>query len=48
MKVVPDILTGAYLQPGTHANPPAEIAAAMGIPVAPALSTARKQEVKRG
>ena len=48
MKVVPDILTGTYLQSGTHTNPPAEIAAAMGMPVVPALSTARKQEVKRG
>jgi NAD(P)H-quinone oxidoreductase subunit K len=48
MKVVPQILTGAYLQTGTHANPPAEIAAAMGMPVPPALMTAQKQEVERG
>jgi NAD(P)H-quinone oxidoreductase subunit K len=48
MKVVPQILTGAYLQTGTHVNPPAEIAAAMGMPVQPALVTAQKQEVKRG
>jgi NAD(P)H-quinone oxidoreductase subunit K len=48
MKVVPQILTGAYLQTGTHTNPPAEIAAAMGMPIPPALMTAPKQEVKRG
>ena len=48
MKVVPQILTGAYLQPGTHINPPAEIAAAMGMPVQPALVNTPKQEVKRG
>jgi NAD(P)H-quinone oxidoreductase subunit K len=47
MKVVPQILTGAYLQTGTHDNPPAEIAAAMGMPVSPALA-AQKQEVERG
>jgi NAD(P)H-quinone oxidoreductase subunit K len=48
MKVVPEILTGAYLQTGNHTNPPAEIAAAMGMPIPPALMTAPKQEVKRG
>lgn len=48
MKVVSPILTGAYLQTGTHTNPPAEIAAAMGMPIPPALMTAKKQEVKRG
>jgi NAD(P)H-quinone oxidoreductase subunit K len=47
MKVVPDILTGKYLQSGTREQPPAEIAAAMGMPVPPALLTA-KEEVKRG
>jgi NAD(P)H-quinone oxidoreductase subunit K len=48
MKVVPEILTGKYLQSGTREAPPAEIAAAMGMPVPPALLTAKKQEVKRG
>jgi NAD(P)H-quinone oxidoreductase subunit K len=48
MKVVSPILTGAYLQTGTHDRPPAEIAAAMGMPVTPALATAQKQEVERG
>ena len=48
MKVVSPILTGAYLQTGTHDHPPAEIAAAMGIPVTPPLVTAQKQEVERG
>ena len=48
MKVVPPILTGAYLQTGTHDHPPAEIAAAMGMPVSPVLVAAQKQEVERG
>jgi NAD(P)H-quinone oxidoreductase subunit K len=48
MKVMSPILTGAYLQTGTHDNPPAEIVAAMGMPVTPALATAQKQEVERG
>jgi NAD(P)H-quinone oxidoreductase subunit K len=48
MKVVSPILTGAYLQTGTHDRPPAELAAAMGMPVPPALVNAQKQEVERG
>jgi NAD(P)H-quinone oxidoreductase subunit K len=48
MKAVPAILTGEYLQTGTHSAPPAEIAAAMGMPVPPALMTAQQQEVERG
>ncbi len=50
MRPVPAILTGKYLQTGAHSNPPAELAAAMGMPIPPALLTAPapKQEVGRG
>ncbi|MGB3207782.1 MAG: photosynthetic/respiratory NAD(P)H-quinone oxidoreductase subunit K [Crinalium sp.] len=48
MKVVPEILTGKYLQTGTHETPPQELTAAMGMPVPPALLTSGKQEVSRG
>ncbi len=48
MLVVEPILTGKYLQTGNHNNPPAELAAAMGMPIPPALLTTQKQEVDRG
>jgi NAD(P)H-quinone oxidoreductase subunit K len=50
MRPVPAILTGKYLQTGAHNTPPAELAAAMGMPIPPALLTApaQKQEVERG
>ncbi len=48
MRPVAPILTGKYLQTGGHSTPPAELAAAMGMPIPPALLTAPKQEVQRG
>ena len=48
MKPVPEILTGKYLQTGTHETPPQELTQAMGMPVPPALLTSGKQEVSRG
>lgn len=48
MKPVPEILTGKYLQTGTHDTPPQELTEAMGMPVPPALLTSGKQEVSRG
>jgi NAD(P)H-quinone oxidoreductase subunit K len=50
MRPVDPILTGKYLSTGAHVTPPAELAAAMGMPVPPALLTGQKQkqEVERG
>ena len=51
MRSVDPILTGKYLSTGGHVTPPAELAAAMGMPVPPALLTAgqkQKQEADRG
>jgi NAD(P)H-quinone oxidoreductase subunit K len=48
MRPVAPILTGKYLQTGGHSTPPPELAAAMGMPVPPALLTTPKQEVNRG
>lgn len=50
MKVVDPILTGKYLQTGTHDTPPKELVEALGIPVSPALanSQAVKEESSRG
>ncbi len=47
MSAVEPILTGKYLQTGTHEAPPKELMEAMGMPVPPALLTAEK-EVNRG
>lgn len=44
MKVVPDILTGKYLQAPNREAPPQELAQAFGLPV-PALEAAKKEEV---
>lgn len=48
MKVVPDILTGKYLQSETRKAPPKELAEAMGMTVPPALQEAEKEGVNRG
>ncbi len=48
MRLVDPILTGKYLQTGSHITPPPELAAAIGMPIPPALLTAQKQEVDRG
>lgn len=48
MNVVPDILTGKYLQSETRYNPPKELTEAMGMPVPPALQSSVKEEVNRG
>ncbi|GAB4217340.1 MAG: photosynthetic/respiratory NAD(P)H-quinone oxidoreductase subunit K [Synechococcales cyanobacterium] len=50
LKAVPDIITGQYLEASTRQAPPPALAAAMGIPVPPALQTsgirAAEAEVK--
>lgn len=48
LKVVEPILTGAYLQSATRQAPPKELAEAIGMPVAPALQSAQKEEIGRG
>lgn len=49
MKVVPPILTGKYLLSENRQAPPKELAAAIGMPVPPALLNAtQKQEESRG
>lgn len=48
MNVVPDILTGKYIQSESRYNPPKELTEAMGMPIPPALKSAVKEEVERG
>lgn len=48
MKVVPEILTGKYLQSETRYSPPKELTEAMGMPVPPALKSSVTEEVERG
>jgi len=48
MKVVPEILTGKYMQSETRQTPPQELTEAMGLPVPPALKSGQKQEEPRG
>ena len=48
MKVVPEILTGTYIKSATRQQPPKELAAAIGMPIPPALLTANKEEKRRG
>lgn len=48
MKPTTPILTGQYLQSPTRNAPPKELTEAMGMPVPPALQSAKKEEVKRG
>ncbi|WP_416361010.1 NADH-quinone oxidoreductase subunit NuoB [Microcoleus sp. FACHB-672] len=44
MKPVPEILTGSYLDSPTRQAPPKELTEAMGMPVPPALQSAKKEE----
>jgi NAD(P)H-quinone oxidoreductase subunit K len=48
MRPVAPILDGKYLQTGKHRTPPPELAAAIGMPIPPALLTAQFQEIDRG
>lgn len=48
MKPTSPILTGKYLQSPTRSVPPQELTEAMGMPIPPALQSAKKEEVKRG
>jgi NAD(P)H-quinone oxidoreductase subunit K len=48
MNVVSPILTGQYLQSETRQVPPKQLTEAMGMPVPPALKSAKKQGVNRG
>lgn len=48
MKVVPEILTGKYLQSEARYAPPKELTEAMGMPVPPALKSTQKEEASRG
>jgi NAD(P)H-quinone oxidoreductase subunit K len=48
LQVVPDILTGKYLQSETRYTPPLELTEAMGMPVPPALKSLVNEEVDRG
>ncbi|NEP30322.1 MAG: NADH-quinone oxidoreductase subunit B [Moorea sp. SIO1G6] len=48
MKVVPEILTGKYLQSEERYTAPKQLTEEMGIAVPPALKSYQKQEVKRG
>ena len=48
MKVVPEILTGKYMQSETRHTPPKELTEAIGMPVPPALKSSQKQEEPRG
>lgn len=48
MKVVPEILTGKYLQSEERYTPPKELTEGMGMAVPPALKSYQQQEVERG
>ena len=48
LKPVAPILTGQYLQTGTHEAPPKELMAAMGMPMSSASQEAVKQEETNG
>ncbi|AOY79996.2 photosynthetic/respiratory NAD(P)H-quinone oxidoreductase subunit K [Moorena producens JHB] len=48
MKVVPEILTGKYLQSEERYTAPKQLTEEMGIAVPPALKSYQKQEVERG
>jgi NAD(P)H-quinone oxidoreductase subunit K len=45
MKATAPILTGTYLQSGTREAPPKELMEAMGLPVAPALTSTEKETI---
>ena len=44
MKPVPPLFTGEYLRSPARQQPPQEIAEAMGMPIPPALKSAKEQE----
>ncbi|NJL48973.1 MAG: NADH-quinone oxidoreductase subunit NuoB [Leptolyngbyaceae cyanobacterium SM2_5_2] len=46
LQPVPPILTGQYLQTGSHSTPPKELMQAMGVPMPDALTEAVTQEEK--
>ncbi|MBD1870835.1 NADH dehydrogenase subunit K [Cyanobacteria bacterium FACHB-471] len=48
LNIVPDILTGKYLQAETRQAPPKELMEAMGMPITPALQEVEKEESDRG
>ncbi|NJN59037.1 MAG: NADH-quinone oxidoreductase subunit NuoB [Leptolyngbyaceae cyanobacterium SL_5_9] len=48
LNVVPDILTGKYLQAESRQAPPKELMEAMGMPITPALQEVEKEESDRG
>jgi NAD(P)H-quinone oxidoreductase subunit K len=48
MKIVPEILTGKYLQSETRYAPPKKLTEAMGMPVPLAIKSSVKEEVDRG
>ena len=48
MNVVPEILTGKYMQSEERYTPPKQLTEAMGMPIPPALKSSVKQEVERG
>jgi NAD(P)H-quinone oxidoreductase subunit K len=43
MKAVDPILTGKYLQTGTHNAPPKELLESLGLPIPPSFATTEKQ-----
>lgn len=45
MKHVPPVHTGEYLRLASREKPPEELAAAIGMPIPPALQSAEKEEV---
>ena len=45
MQLVSPILTGKYLQTGTHEAPPKELMAAMGMSIEPSLAAAKLEKV---
>jgi NAD(P)H-quinone oxidoreductase subunit K len=48
LNIVPDILTGKYLQAESRQAPPRELMEAMGMPITPALQEVEKEESDRG
>nr|WP_242042640.1 NADH dehydrogenase subunit K [Leptolyngbya sp. FACHB-541] len=48
LNIVPDILTGKYLQAEARQAPPKELMEAMGMPITPALQEVEKEESDRG
>ncbi|NJL40896.1 MAG: NADH-quinone oxidoreductase subunit NuoB [Leptolyngbyaceae cyanobacterium SM1_4_3] len=48
LNLVPDVLTGKYLQAESRQAPPKELMEAMGMPITPALQEVEKEESDRG